>query len=76
MHRGWNAVVEGVLTDAIAAGEVRRDLDPAAGARAVTSFVMGAMLQLGVNARSFSFEAVAAELAAWLTPPGRVSRRG
>jgi AcrR family transcriptional regulator len=72
VHEGWNAVVEGVLRQGIREGKLRADLDPRAGAYVVTSFMMGAMLQLSVSARAFDFTEVAKKLEAWLsTYPGR-----
>jgi AcrR family transcriptional regulator len=69
VHRGWNAVVEGVLRQGIRDGRLRADLDPRAGAYAVTSFMMGAMLQLGVSSKAFDFAEVARQLEAWMSVP-------
>jgi AcrR family transcriptional regulator len=73
VHRGWNAVVEGVLREGIREGKLRADLDPRAGAYAVTSFTMGAMLQLGVSSKAFDFAEVARQLETWMSAPA--SRR-
>jgi AcrR family transcriptional regulator len=71
MHLMWNAMVEQILEDAIARGDLRAGLDARAGARIVTSFIIGAMVQLGVNRRAFDFEVVARELTRWMEPPRR-----
>jgi AcrR family transcriptional regulator len=65
VFQGWNAAVEQVVRDGIARGELRADLDPAASARVLTSFIMGALLQLGIDRQAFGFQAVAAELERW-----------
>lgn len=74
LHEFWAGMVEELLREGVARGELRADLDPAAGARVVTSFVMGAMTQLGVNAKAFEFAAAAEELARWLAAPPRRAR--
>ncbi|MBV9946836.1 MAG: TetR/AcrR family transcriptional regulator, partial [Myxococcales bacterium] len=53
LHKGWNRVVEQVLRRQIKEGALRADLDPRAAARVVTSFIIGATVQLGVNAKAF-----------------------
>jgi AcrR family transcriptional regulator len=62
---GWNEVVEQVIRAGMARGELRDDLDPVASARVLTSFIMGALLQLGLDRRAFDFEKVAAEIERW-----------
>lgn len=74
LHDFWAGMIEGLLRDGVARGELRQDLDPRAGGRVVTSFVMGAMIQLGVNSRAFEFAAVAEALAGWLAAPARRAR--
>ncbi|WP_434418589.1 TetR family transcriptional regulator [Nannocystis pusilla] len=74
LHDFWAGMIEALLRDGVARGELRQDLDARAGGRVVTSFVMGAMIQLGVNARAFEFAAVAEELGRWLTAPPRRAR--
>ncbi|HEU4539389.1 MAG TPA: TetR/AcrR family transcriptional regulator [Polyangiaceae bacterium] len=69
LHNDWNAIVEDLLRAAVRAGELRADLDPRAGARAVTSFIMGAMVQLDVNPKAFDFGAVARQLEGWAATP-------
>jgi AcrR family transcriptional regulator len=66
IQRNWNELVEDILCGGVAAGELRRDLDPRAGAFIVTSFIMGATTQLGVNPRAFAFAAAAAEFERWV----------
>jgi AcrR family transcriptional regulator len=66
LHDSWNGRVEDILREGIARGELSADLDPRAGARIVTSFIMGAMVQLGVNPKAFDFGPVARELTRWL----------
>lgn len=70
LHDGWNASLEALLRHEIAAGTLRSDLDPPLAARVVTSFIMGAMMQLGVNPAAFDFEDAALKLERWLGAPG------
>jgi AcrR family transcriptional regulator len=69
LHEGWNRIVEDVLRVDIDRGALRADLDPRAGARIVTSFIMGAMVQLGVHAKAFDFRDVARRLEGCFVPP-------
>ena len=71
MHLFWNSVIEGVLTAGIDSGELRADLDARSSARVVSSFIMGAMVQLGVNPKAFEFNRVASELVRCLGKPGK-----
>jgi AcrR family transcriptional regulator len=66
-HLRWNKIVEELLRKSAAADNLRGDLDPALAARVVTCFMMGATMQLSVNPRAFSFEAVAKVLERALT---------
>jgi len=66
LYDGWNDIVEEVLRSEIKAGTLRRDLDPRAGARVVTSFIIGAMVQLGVNPKAFDFVDLARRIEHWL----------
>jgi AcrR family transcriptional regulator len=68
-HDAWSGALEEVLAEAIARGELPAKLDPRAGSRILTSFVMGAMVQLEVNPRAFDFNAVARELTRWIEGP-------
>ncbi|MBX3213077.1 MAG: TetR/AcrR family transcriptional regulator [Labilithrix sp.] len=65
LHSFWNGVVEEVIRGGIERKELRADLDPAAGARIVTAFVIGATAQLGINPKAFDFALVARELERW-----------
>lgn len=65
LHPFWNKMLEDLLRAEIERGHLRADLAPQAGARIVTSFIMGAMVQLGVNAKAFDCGAVARELERW-----------
>jgi AcrR family transcriptional regulator len=66
LHQSWNEIVESVLRRQVKDGALRADLDPGAAARVVTSFIIGAMVQLGVNPKAFDFIDVAKELEGWL----------
>jgi len=65
----WNTLVEDLLGRGIAAGELRRDLDPRAGAFVATAFIMGAAIQLAVDPKAYSFADVARELERWVATP-------
>jgi AcrR family transcriptional regulator len=69
-HLNWNQALEAMFDKLAGAGKLRPGLDPALAARIVTSFMMGATLQLEINPRAFSFEAVAGALARALTGRG------
>lgn len=73
-HLQWNRIVEELLRSYAAEGELRADVDPALAARLVTSFVMGATMQLEVNPRAFSFEDVVAVLGRVLSKPAPKAR--
>jgi AcrR family transcriptional regulator len=62
LHDGWNKEVEEILRKGVSEGAIRADLDPRVGARIVTSFIMGAMIQLAINPRAFDFFDAAARL--------------
>jgi AcrR family transcriptional regulator len=64
----WNSMVENILRREVQAGRVRGDIDVALGARMVTSLVMGATTQLGIDPRAFDFREAMRELVRWLTP--------
>ena len=66
----WTGMIETILRSEVAAGRVRADLDLALGARMVTSLMMGATTQLGVDPRAFDFPEAARELVRWLAPGG------
>lgn len=69
-HLLWNKAIEELLRKLDAEGKLRRGIDPEIAARMVTSFMMGAMMQLEVNPKAFSFEAAAAVLEKALTLRG------
>ncbi|WP_438007598.1 TetR/AcrR family transcriptional regulator [Sorangium sp. So ce321] len=78
-HKEWNLAVEHLVRQGARAGQLRSDLDPRAAALAITSFIIGAMTQLGVDAGAFDFHHVAGELDRWLAPapspaPGKRAR--
>ena len=73
IHDQWNGTVEDILRRAIADGAVREDLDVRTSARIVTSFVMGAFLQLGVNGKAFDFTELARSLEEWMGSRSRSS---
>jgi AcrR family transcriptional regulator len=65
VYQGWNAAVEQLLREEVAARRVRSDLDPKLGAFIVTCFIIGASVELGVDPRAFDYSAVALELERW-----------
>ncbi|WP_437689809.1 TetR/AcrR family transcriptional regulator [Sorangium sp. So ce176] len=80
VHEAWNLAVEQIVRHGVRGGQLRSDLDPRAAARVVTSFVIGAMTQLGIHAGGFDFHHVAGELDRWLAAapsaaPGARPRR-
>ncbi|WP_437906532.1 TetR family transcriptional regulator [Sorangium sp. So ce327] len=68
VHKEWNLAVEHLVRQGVRGGQLRSDLDPRAAARVVTSFIIGAMTQLGINAEAFDFHLVSGELERWLAP--------
>ncbi len=58
----WNLQVEGVVKAEMSRRRSRSDADAHELALMVTSFVMGAMTQLGVNSRAFDFRALSRRL--------------
>lgn len=71
LHGDWNRVAEDLLRAGVERGELRADLDPHAGARIVTSYIIGAMVQLGINSKAFDFNEVARELERWAAKPAK-----
>lgn len=67
-HKEWNLAVEHLVRQGVRGGQLRSDLDPRAAARVVTSFIIGAMTQLGVDSDAFDFHLVSDELDRWLAP--------
>ncbi|WP_437968104.1 TetR/AcrR family transcriptional regulator [Sorangium sp. So ce260] len=75
VHREWNLAVEHLVRQGVSGGQLRSDLDPRAAAAVVTSFIMGATIQLGVDTGAFDFHLVSDELDRWLAPaPGKRAR--
>lgn len=77
VFEGWNLRVEQVVRQGMRDGQLRADLDPRACAVVVTSFMIGAMTQLGVEPRAFDFHDVSRELDGWLAqaPPQASGKR-
>lgn len=69
----WTQRIEELLRRGLDAGELRADLDPRAAAVVVTSFFIGASLQLGVNPRAFDAKTVSAALERWFAAPPNTS---
>lgn len=65
VHERWNAGLEQLFRAMAAAGRLRPGVDPALAAFIVSSFVIGANVELGVNRKAFDFDAVTRELARW-----------
>ena len=68
VHERWNAGVEQLLRGLAAAGYLRPGIDPKLGAFILSSFVIGASVELRVNRAAFDFVAVARELSRWASP--------
>jgi AcrR family transcriptional regulator len=62
LFKFWNLQVASVVQEEIGAGVLRADVDPNDIAFVVTSFIMGAMTQLGVNPRAFEFRALSRQV--------------
>ncbi len=65
LYKYWNAELERVLTGLAKKGRVRSDLDPRLAAFVMTSTIMGASIQLGVNPKAFDFRQLAQEVERW-----------
>lgn len=66
VQASWNGLVAAILRRGIASGELRADLAPRLAAAVVTSFVIGAAMQLGLRPRAFAFAAAVGEFERWL----------
>jgi AcrR family transcriptional regulator len=66
LHSGWNALVAGLIRLEMEQGNMRPDLDPQACARVITSFILGARVQLAVNPDAFDFGQLTGHLERWL----------
>jgi AcrR family transcriptional regulator len=73
LYEGWNRVVEQVLAQE-RARERLPPIDVRPAARVVTSFILGAVVQLGVNPKAFDFAAVARALESWIAGAGAKRR--
>jgi AcrR family transcriptional regulator len=67
LHSEWNRSIAYILRRGIKGGEMRPDIDPDAGAFAITSFIMGLTLQLWVNPEACDVTLVLKELGRWLS---------
>ncbi len=67
IFRGWNRRVAELVAREQRLGQRPAGLDPQRAAVVVTSFVMGAQMQLGVNPTAFDFAAAARQLDHMLT---------
>lgn len=74
LHARWNDMVAMLIRNDIEAGLCRADLDPLACAQVVTSFILGAMVQLAVRPGAFDFHRLASLLEQWI--PRRSGRAG
>lgn len=68
-HDRWNELVAMLIRSEIAQGRCRPDVDPKAGARVITSFILGSMVQLAVNPGAFDFRELAGLLEQWVPKP-------
>lgn len=66
VYQRWNTAIEQLLRGLVASGRLRSDVDTAAGAIIVSSFIIGATVQLAVNEQAFDFANVAREVERWL----------
>jgi len=66
--RTWRAIVEGIVARCVAAKQLRGDVEPGAVAAVVTSFLIGANVQLGITPTSFSVATAAHQIVALLLP--------
>jgi AcrR family transcriptional regulator len=66
MFAEWNHRVADILRHEQRLGLRPADLDPERAAVAITSFVMGANMQRGIDPTAFDFAAVTADLDRWL----------
>ena len=65
VYEAWNAGVEELLRVEAGAGRLRSELEPRLGAFIVTSFIIGASVQLRVAPRAFDYVSAALELERW-----------
>ena len=67
LYKHWNAELERVLRGLATGGRVRSDLEPKLAAFVITSTIMGASIQLGINPKAFDFRQLAQEVERWTT---------
>jgi AcrR family transcriptional regulator len=67
LFKHWNLEVAAVVAREKRNGSLRADVPPAGAALIVTSFIMGAMTQLGVSGQAVDFKALSRELERLLT---------
>lgn len=75
LFKHWNFEVAAVVAREKRDGALRADVPAAGAALIVTSFIMGAMTQLGVNAEALDFKALSRELEHLLTTGARARPR-
>lgn len=68
-HDHWNELVATLIRSDLEQGRCRSDVDPKAGARIITSFILGSMVQLAVNPGAFDFRELAGLLEQWVPKP-------
>ncbi len=68
-HDRWNDLVATLIHSEIEKGCCRSDVDPKASARVITSFILGAFVQLAVNPGGFDFRALAGLFEQWIPKP-------
>lgn len=69
--RTWRGVVEGIVARCVRDHMLRDDLDPGTVSAVVTSFLIGANVQLGITPTTFGFDAAAHGLVTWLLAPAQ-----
>jgi AcrR family transcriptional regulator len=67
--KGWRAVVEEIVARCIRERLLRDDVDAKTVAAIVTSFQIGANMQLGISPTTFSLDDAARSLVSWLATP-------
>jgi hypothetical protein len=66
VFKQWGRVIVETVEAEIREGTIRPDVNPEGVAAAATSFIMGAMTQLGINGRAFDFRRVSTQVASWI----------
>jgi AcrR family transcriptional regulator len=65
----WRAVVEAIVARCLREYMIRDDVDPRTASAVVTSFLIGANVQLGITPTTFAFDHAARGLVTWLVAP-------